>query len=54
VKLNRHHYHDVVAGAAIGYLTSRFELSRPRGLLLAPLIRARREGGNGFSLSMNF
>lgn len=54
VKLNRHYYHDVVAGAAVGYLTSRFELSRPRGLILSPFIRSRHAGGNGLSLSMSF
>jgi PAP2 superfamily len=45
VQLNRHRWHDVAAGAAIGYFTSRFELSRPRGLLLAPFIHSREEGG---------
>jgi len=54
VKLNRHYYHDVIAGAAVGYLTSRWELSRPDGLVLAPFIKSRRAGSNGLSLSMSF
>lgn len=55
VKLRRHYTRDVVAGAAVGFLTSRFELSRPRGLVLSPFISSRRRSrGNGVSLSMNF
>ena len=54
VKLNRHYYHDVIAGAAVGYFTSRWELSQRRGLILSPLIRSRNAGGNGVSVSMNF
>lgn len=38
VALDRHFTQDVVAGAAIGYFTARLELSRPRGLILSPLI----------------
>lgn len=38
VRLNRHYTQDVIAGAALGYLTARLELARPRGLLLSPLI----------------
>jgi len=54
VKLNRHFYQDVVAGAAVGYFTSRFELKRPHGLILSPFIKGREEGGGagiGFSKS---
>lgn len=55
VKLHRHYTHDVVAGAAVGILTSRLEISRPRGLVLAPFISSRREGGpSGINLSLNF
>ncbi|HEX8234792.1 MAG TPA: phosphatase PAP2 family protein [Abditibacteriaceae bacterium] len=54
VQLHRHYVHDVVAGAAVGYLTSRFELSRPRGLILAPFIKSRKAGGNGLSFNMSF
>lgn len=39
LRLNRHYVQDVVAGAALGYSTARLELSRPRGLILAPLIK---------------
>jgi hypothetical protein len=42
VQLHRHYVHDVVAGAAVGYFTSRFELSRPHGVLLAPFIHGDR------------
>lgn len=38
VSLDRHYTQDVVAGAALGYAVSRLELSRPRGLILSPLI----------------
>lgn len=38
VRLNRHYTQDVIAGAALGYFTARLELSRPRGLILSPLI----------------
>jgi membrane-associated phospholipid phosphatase len=44
VRLNRHHTQDVVAGAVVGYTTARWELSRPRGLVLAPFIRPDGEG----------
>ena len=47
VKLNRHRYRDIAAGAAVGFLTSKLELSRPRGLILAPFIRSRSDGGGG-------
>lgn len=36
--MHRHHWQDVVAGAAIGYLVARVELSQPRGLLAHPFI----------------
>ncbi|RYX81455.1 phosphatase PAP2 family protein [bacterium] len=38
VKLKRHYTHDVVAGAAVGILTSRLEIRQRRGLLLSPFI----------------
>jgi membrane-associated phospholipid phosphatase len=44
VRLHRHFLHDVIAGAALGYFTARWELSQPRGLLLAPFIGPRRHG----------
>jgi hypothetical protein len=44
LRLNRHYTQDVIAGAALGYLTSRFTLSRPRGLILTPFIDSKRGG----------
>lgn len=38
VKLHRHYTHDVVAGAAIGILTTELEYRQQRGLLLFPFI----------------
>ncbi|HVT11392.1 MAG TPA: phosphatase PAP2 family protein [Fimbriimonadaceae bacterium] len=40
--LNRHRPSDVIAGAALGYLTARAELSSRHGWVIAPLI-----GGDG-------
>lgn len=55
VKLHRHYTHDVLAGAAIGFLTARIELKQRRGLLLSPFIQSKKEGGaSGVSVSMNF
>jgi len=55
VDLRRHYVQDVVAGAAVGYFTSRLELRRSRGLLLFPLIRPRRQGTTtGVSVSGGF
>ena len=52
VQLNRHYLHDVVAGAAVGYVTARFELGQKRGLILRPFISGR--GGMGLSFSKAF
>lgn len=38
VSLNRHYTQDVVAGAALGYVTARVELGERRGLILHPFI----------------
>ncbi len=57
VKLNRHYYKDVVAGATVGYFTARWQLSQSRGLILAPFIGSGKKGGGGskgVSVSMNF
>ena len=64
VKLNRHYYKDVIAGAAVGYFTSRWELSQSRGLILAPFIGSDKigsdkigsdkKGGAGLALSGQF
>lgn len=48
VDLHRHYFHDVVAGAAVGYATAKLELRSRRGLLLSPWIG--RDGG-GVQLS---
>jgi len=57
VQLHRHYVHDVVAGAAIGYLTAKFEIKQPHGLLLAPFIKpdeGRRGQRMGFALNGSF
>lgn len=43
VQLNKHYWHDVLAGAAIGFTTARLELRSRRGLLLRPLIDSDRD-----------
>jgi len=53
VRLNRHYAQDVIAGAALGYFTARLELSRPRGLILSPLIMPT-GGVVGFRVSSGF
>lgn len=55
VKLRRHRWRDVVAGAAIGVATSRIEIRQSRGLLLSPFIKG--SGANrssGLSLGGSF
>lgn len=53
VTLRRHYVHDVLAGAALGYGIARFELKRPRGILLTPFIPDRRDRkGGGFGLQL--
>lgn len=60
VKKRRHYWHDVVAGAAVGYLTARWELNSGRGLVLRPFIKTRRDNTEvnnqkmGFSLGGSF
>lgn len=57
VKLRRHFWHDVVAGAAVGYFTSKLELRRPHGLLLFPFIEKRedmRHSTPGITFSRSF
>jgi membrane-associated phospholipid phosphatase len=51
VVLHRHTWGDVLAGAALGYGTSRFELSRSKGILIQPWIGG---GRGGLSLSGKF
>lgn len=52
VKLNRHYTRDVVAGAALGFVSARFELKQPRGLLLRPFIRS--DGPNNRVTGLSF
>lgn len=57
VKLHRHYWHDVVAGAAVGSLTAHWELKSSHGLLLFPFIHSRDENqgsGAGIGLSRTF
>jgi len=52
VSLERHRIGDVVGGALLGYLTARWELSQPRGLLIRPFISE--SGGMGLLYSSKF
>lgn len=56
LQLNRHYWQDVAAGAAVGYLTSKFELKRPHGLILQPFIHegTARNRTAGVSISHSF
>ena len=59
VKKRRHYWHDVVAGAAVGYYTARWELNSSRGLVLRPFIKTRHDHNDnnqkmGFSLGGSF
>lgn len=55
VTLRRHFTQDILAGAAIGFLTARAELKQPRGFIFSPFIKSRNEGGGGgFSVSRSF
>ena len=40
LNLNRHRIEEVLAGAALGYLTAKLELSQKRGLILFPFIHS--------------
>ncbi|BAY60743.1 hypothetical protein NIES22_08030 [Calothrix brevissima NIES-22] len=46
VNLNRHRLTEVLAGAALGYLTARLELSQKHGLILFPIISSDDAGGS--------
>ncbi len=48
LSLRRHYVQDVLAGAVIGTLTARWELSRDRGLLITPWLK-RGSSGIGFA-----
>lgn len=44
LRLNRHHPQDVIAGAAIGYGMTTWEMSRSHGLILQPWIHEDKPG----------
>lgn len=44
VALDEHHWHDVFAGAALGYFTSTYELHQHHGILLRPFIHDQGAG----------
>ena len=50
LQLNRHHVQDVIAGAALGYGTSEWEMSQRHGLILAPFISPQ---GSGLTVNFN-
>ncbi len=55
VTLHRHYTRDVVAGAALGFLSARLELKQQRGFILRPFIQSRDAGGaGGLTLSKIF
>ncbi len=55
VKLRRHYNQDILAGAAVGILTARAEISQSRGLLLFPFIHGERKAStSGVAVSINF
>ena len=53
IRLHAHELDEVVAGAAVGYLTARWELTRPKGILLTPWIQPR-ESAAGVSYRRGF
>lgn len=52
IVLHRHHWSDVIAGAALGYGTSQFELSRKKGILIQPWMNG--SGSLGLIASSRF
>jgi membrane-associated phospholipid phosphatase len=59
VQLGRHYWHDVIAGAAVGYFSAKIELRQNKGLIFRPFIKsshnsARGEMNQGFSLTKTF
>lgn len=52
VNLNRHSVYDVVAGAALGYLTSKIELNQKHGLILFPFIDSDSQGNSIYGLQV--
>ena len=47
VQLEWHYWHDVLAGAAVGYFTTQLELRQSRGLILRPFISGGAERRSG-------
>ncbi|RYG69064.1 phosphatase PAP2 family protein [bacterium] len=59
VQLERHYWHDVIAGAAVGYFTAKWELHQGNGLILRPFIDGDTSSSNmsrsaGISLTKSF
>jgi membrane-associated phospholipid phosphatase len=52
LNLNRHRFSEVLAGAALGYLTGKLELSQKRGLILFPLISSDDNGDSIIGLQV--
>lgn len=52
VNLNRHSVYDVVAGAVLGYFTSKIELNQRRGLILFPFIDSDNQGNSIYGLQV--
>lgn len=52
VTLDRHYTHDVLAGAALGYLSAQLELKQGRGLVLRPFIRPQTANNRTVGLSV--
>lgn len=53
VRLRRHRVDEVLVGALLGTATARWELTRPHGLILTPLIEPE-TGATGLQLSRRF
>jgi membrane-associated phospholipid phosphatase len=56
LNLNRHRITEVLAGAALGYLTGQLELNQKQGLILFPIINSDDVGGTivGLQVMGNF
>lgn len=52
VQLRAHHTQDVVAGAAVGYLVSQWELRNKHGLLLFPVIDDHGAGEKRYGMAV--
>ena len=54
VTLNRHRPKDVIAGAILGVATTTWEISQPRGLILAPFVHPTNNGNFEVGLQGRF